>query len=176
MMGDAPNAEPVENGDSRVFRRSDLPAAAGRDFLLKEMDLLQSLFNKYEEWIFRSRTGLVLGIGALLSVELAKPQPGVAEAAVVLPIISWLIEAGIRWESWQPYVQRHYAIRHFLNDPDQDSSISLYDLKNTLMPMPPGHRAQKFRRCFLNTSMVWFYGVIWLLAFTLFDPLRFNLF
>ena len=34
------------NGDGPVFKRSELAETAGRDFLIKEMDLLQSVFNK----------------------------------------------------------------------------------------------------------------------------------
>ena len=75
------------NGDGGpVFARSELAAAAGRDFLIKEnADLLQSVFNKYEEWIFRSRTGLIIGVGALMSQLGTKNEAAAAEIALILP-------------------------------------------------------------------------------------------
>ena len=163
-------ADPApETAELPIFRRGDLPAAAGRDFLLKELDLLQSVFNKYEEWIFRSRTGLILGIGALLSVAISKENAGIAEMALALPVFSWLVEGGIRWNHWYGYIRRHYTIRDFLNNTDDDAAISLYDLQNRLMPEAAGGALAKLQSCFASGDIVVFYGVIWLLTFFAFD-------
>ncbi len=168
--GEAPPSPAADDGGGPgILRRAELPAAAGRDFLIKEMDLLQSVFNKYEEWIFRSRTGLVIGLGALMSQLGTKHEADAAIIALILPILAWLVEGGIRWEHWYGFVQRHYAIRAFLNDTDGGAAISLYDLQNQLMPLPPDYRRRKFRGCFLKGGVVGFYGVLWLLAGLAFD-------
>jgi hypothetical protein len=112
---------------------------------------------------------LIIGVGALMSQLGTKNEAAATEIVLILPVLAWLIEGGIRWEHWYAYIQRHYAIREFLNTTNSEAAISLYDLQNQLMPTGPNPRLLKFRSCFLKPGVSVFYGLTWLLGCAAFE-------
>jgi hypothetical protein len=112
-----------------MLKRSEVTDDDQRNILLKEMDILQKVFDKYDDWIFKLRAGCVTAVLALLSISFSKTQIDLRVLTAFVPLVSWLIEGMIRWDHWYGYVERYLTIGRFLNDA-RSPEIYIYDLKN----------------------------------------------
>jgi uncharacterized membrane protein YqaE (UPF0057 family) len=112
-----------------VLKRSQVTSKDQRNILLKEMEILQKVFDKYDDWIFKLRAGCITAVLALLSISFSKTQTDLRILAIFVPPVSWLLEGMIRWDHWYGYVERYLTISKFLND-SNSSPIHIYDLKN----------------------------------------------
>jgi len=117
-------AGPSERG---MLHRSQITDADEKAILLKEMDLLQKIFDKYDGWIFKLRAACLTSVPAL-SITLSAKHPELKTLAILIPFMGFFVEGMIRWDHWYGYVERYNVIRTFLNS--KDGKLYLYDLKN----------------------------------------------
>ena len=161
-MQSHPEVVPVASGD--LLHRSAIDDAYRKNILLKEMDLLQKVFDKYDGWIFKLRAGCLTAVAALVSSQIK--QPPLAKLAFVLVIMAFIVEGMIRWDHWYGYVERYNVIRKFLNGLNGDT-ICVYDLKNYRLEDRRSFRsllsAESVRSSFLKKEVIIFY--LLLLAF-----------
>lgn len=141
-----------------------------KDFLLKEMGLIQECFNKYDDWIIRVRTSLIVGLSALASL----PVIGHAKfqlctlllSGALLAVAAYCAEGMVRTELWFGYVKRKEQIEKYLNG--EESEIRLYVVKSPDKGCP-GERAG---RCWCKRDMIFFnlgalvvfFAVFWFLG------------
>jgi len=148
-----------------MLKRSQVTDKDQLTILLKEMDLLQKVFDKYDDWIFKTRGGCITAVLALISISFSKLQTDLRFLAVLLPLISWVLEGMIRWDHWYGYVQRYFTISKFLNG-NEPPDLYVYDLKNYMgekTTRPSGGRGV-IRSSFGKLEPAIFYGFILLLC------------
>ena len=101
------------------------------DFLKIEMQLLQSVFNKYDDMIFRSRNWFVTLWMGTISLGVTIRIPVIILLASFLAAFYWTLEGTIRHQYWYKYVIRYRSIRDGLNNvPVNVKDLSIYDLTN----------------------------------------------
>ena len=94
-----------------------------------EMQLLQNVFNKYDDLIFRSRNWFITLWMAIVGFALSQRLPDFVLVASCLSIIYFILEFLFRFFYFQKYIYRYRALRDHLNDPSSTAdSFSLYDL------------------------------------------------
>lgn len=83
------------------------------------MELLQDCFNKYDDWITRVRTGLIVGLSALASIPiLQRDRISICKliaAGILFVLASYIAEGITRNENWFWYVKRKEEIEKCLN-------------------------------------------------------------
>jgi len=148
----------VDSGSKNLLQRSAIDDSDKKNILLKEMDLLQKVFDKYDGWIFRLRAGCVTAVAALVSLRIQ--QPPLATLAFLLVIMAFFLEGLIRWDHWYGYVERYNVIRRFLNGLDGDS-LYIYDLKNYKAGDKRSFRSlfssESVKSCFFKKEVIVFY-------------------
>ena len=100
------------------------------EMLRVEMQLLQGTLDKYDQLIFQSRNWFITVWLGAIGLSFSIGAPDVALLAVASAGIYWLFEGLMRHQYWYKYVLRYRAIRDWLNDPDSDEALSVYDLTN----------------------------------------------
>lgn len=99
------------------------------EILKIEMTLIQGIFNKYDDLIFRNRNWFItLWIGAI-GLAFTIKDPSLSYLAVLASALYWFTEGMMRFQYWYKYVVRYRAIRQWLNE-SESQSISIYDLTN----------------------------------------------
>jgi hypothetical protein len=114
-----------------IIARSQMrPKSQERLEILKlEMGLIQGIFNKYDDLIFRNRNWFItIWLGAI-GLSFSVGDPDITYMAVLSAVLYWFLEGMMRHQYWYKYVIRYRAIREWLND-SEDDSISIYDLTN----------------------------------------------
>lgn len=110
------------------------------EILKVEMGLIQGIFNKYDDLIFRNRNWFItIWVGAI-GLAFTVNEPNLSLLAILASAIYWVTEGLMRFQYWYKYVVRYRAIRKWLNEPIS-VSISFYDLTNHY-----GERAGKWER------------------------------
>lgn len=117
------------------------------EILKVEMGLIQGIFNKYDDLIFRNRNWFItIWIGSI-GLAFTLKNPTLALLAVLASGLYWFTEGMMRYQYWYKYVVRYRAIRRWLNESETES-ISAYDLTNHF-----GRRAsvlERFRNSFFK--------------------------
>lgn len=99
------------------------------EILKIEMTLIQGIFNKYDDLIFRNRNWFItLWIGAI-GLAFTIKDSDLCYLAVLASVLYWFTEGMMRFQYWYKYVVRYRAIRQWLNQ-SESQSISFYDLTN----------------------------------------------
>lgn len=99
------------------------------DLLKTEMQLLQGIFNKYDDMIFRSRNWFITLWMATIGLGFTVRVPALFLMAGFLAVLYWVLEGTIRHQYWYKYVVRYRAVREELNKtPANVKGLSLYDL------------------------------------------------
>lgn len=99
------------------------------EILKVEMSLLQGIFNKYDDLIFRNRNWFItIWVGAI-GLAFTLENPTLSYLAVLASVLYWFTEGMMRHQYWYKYVVRYRAIREWLNESTSES-ISVYDLTN----------------------------------------------
>ena len=110
------------------------------EILKVEMSLIQGIFNKYDDLIFRNRNWFItIWVGAI-GLAFTVKAPKLSYLAVLASALYWFTEGMMRYQYWYKYVVRYRAIREWLNESESES-ISFYDLTN-----PFGRRASIWER------------------------------
>jgi hypothetical protein len=150
-----------------MLDRSQIEPNDEKAILLKEMDLLQKVFDKYDDWIFKLRAACLTSVAAL-SITYFKDYPNLRTLALLIPVMGWVVEGMIRWDHWYGYVERYNTIRNFLNS--KEGSLYIYDLKDY---RDHGRKSlcemltyERLRPSFLKPEVVIFYILV--IAFCLF--------
>lgn len=103
------------------------------DLLKVEMQLLQTVFNKYDDMMFRSRNWFITLWAATIGFSFTIKTPVVALAASGLALLYWFFEGNIRSQHWYKYVVRYRVLREALNkEPFALEDLTLYDLTHHL--------------------------------------------
>src|SRR5487761_1070688 len=113
-----------------MLARSQITDDNSKEILLKEIEILQKVFDKYNDWIFKTRAGCVTAVLALLSISFSKTQTDLRILAVFVPPVAWVLEGMIRWDHLYGYVKRYITINKFLNESDVTASIYINNLKD----------------------------------------------
>jgi hypothetical protein len=138
---------PIPPGDHQIPEHSILTQLTPErrlDVVLKEMDLLQARFDKYDDLIFRTRGWAIAGVGALLGTAITASKPEVAWLALGVAAFFFVNEVTWRWKYWYKYVKRYRFIRDVLNRCEPIEKISLYDLTHRYNRVE-GPRWEKWR-------------------------------
>lgn len=137
------------------------------DLLKTEMGLIQQVFNKYDDMIFKSRNWFVtlwmatIGLGITARVNL------VILFASGLAILYWFLEGMIRHQYWYKYVIRYRTMRDELNkNPSNVEGLSVYDLTQHHGTIRPGEW-ERFWKSFAKREPFVLYAALGLIAFFL---------
>lgn len=99
------------------------------EILKLEMSLIQGIFNKYDDLIFRNRNWFItIWVGAI-GLAFTVKDPKLSFLAVLAAVLYWFTEGMMRYQYWYKYVVRYRAVRKWLNE-SRSESISFYDLTN----------------------------------------------
>ncbi len=122
------------------------------DLLKVEMNLIQSVFNKYDDMMFKSRNWFVTLWAAAVGLAFSARINYLFLLAAALSILYWVLESLIRHQHWYKYVIRYRAVRDALNShPPDISKLSLYDLTQHLDPNRPAKwTLTRFRESFFR--------------------------
>lgn len=99
------------------------------EILLLEMNLIQGIFNKYDDLIFRNRNWFITIWAGSIGLAFSVKNPDVLLLSIVASFLYWVTEGLMRYKYWFKYVVRYRAIRKWLND-SKEENISCYDLTN----------------------------------------------
>ncbi len=120
------------------------------DLLKVEMNLIQSIFDKYDDMMFKSRNWFVTLWAAAIGLRFSTRVIYLFLLAAVLSILYWVLESLIRHQHWYKYVVRYRAIRDALNqNPSGISTMSIYDLTHHVSGDAPS-RWKRFRESFIR--------------------------
>lgn len=107
----------------------DLEPEDLKEFWKTEMQLIQGVFNKYDDMIFRSRNWFITLWLAIVGYALTQKVSQVMPFALLLPLVYWFLEGLLRYQYWYKYVVRYRAIRDHLNTNSlQNEKLSVLDL------------------------------------------------
>jgi hypothetical protein len=107
----------------------DLTPEQRLDLLKVEMHLIQAVFDKYDDMVFRSRNWFVTLWMATLGLGFTARVPAFILTAGLLAAFYWLLEGMIRHQYWYKYVVRYRAVRDELNRvPANVEGLSVFDL------------------------------------------------
>lgn len=110
------------------------------EILKVEMSLIQGIFNKYDDLIFRNRNWFItIWVGAI-GLAFTLKNPALTNLSILASALYWFTEGLMRYQYWYKYVVRYRAIRKWINE-SNSSAISVYDLTNHF-----GHRASLMER------------------------------
>jgi hypothetical protein len=99
------------------------------EILKIEMSLIQGIFNKYDDLIFRNRNWFItIWVGAI-GLAFTLKNPALTNLSLLASGLYWFTEGLMRYQYWYKYVVRYRAIREWINESDS-SAISVYDLTN----------------------------------------------
>ncbi|WP_348719678.1 hypothetical protein [uncultured Alcanivorax sp.] len=99
------------------------------EILKIEMSLIQGIFNKYDDLIFRNRNWFItIWVGAI-GLAFTLKNPTLTNLSVLASGLYWFTEGLMRYQYWYKYVVRYRAIREWINE-SYSSAISVYDLTN----------------------------------------------
>lgn len=99
------------------------------EILKIEMNLIQGIFNKYDDLIFRNRNWFITIWAGAIGLAFTIKDPRITFLGVLAAILYWFLEGMMRHQYWYKYVIRYRAIRYWLNE-SQAAPISVYDLTN----------------------------------------------
>lgn len=103
------------------------------DLLKVEMQILQTIFNKYDDMMFRSRNWFITLWAATVGLSFTIRVPTVALSSAGLALLYWFFEGNIRSQHWYKYVVRYRVLRDALNNDEISlEKVSVYDLTNHL--------------------------------------------
>ena len=99
------------------------------DLLKIEMQLIQGIFNKYDDMIVKNRNWFITLWTATIGLGITARVPAYILMGSLLAGLYWFLEGMIRHQYWYKYVVRYRAIRDELHS-DQPSfkNLSPYDL------------------------------------------------
>lgn len=143
----------------------NLDSAKHFELLKIEMDLLQGIFNKYDDLIFRNRGWLIALVTALLAGSIQLHKGSLALLATCVCGLFFLLEAVWRYSYVYKYKNRYRVLRDKLNTGQDYQKISVYDLTGlygTLLPK----RWHRLRDGTFKVEMFVFYTPIAALAAT----------
>lgn len=129
-------------------------------FLLKEMDLIQKILDKNDDWILRTRSGLILALSALFYANLNKPifaDVGLFMIAFSLFAASFALEGVIREEHWLGFVQRKEEIQDYLNGEAEKIELYVVKRKAGLGRLFSPIWRKNVRRCWVKSDTWQFY-------------------
>jgi len=142
------------------------------EILKIELSLIQSRFDKYEDWIFRGRVSFITLWLACLGLSFTIKSLVVPWLAIGLSVLYWVLEGMVRHQYWFKYVGRYRFLRDTINEPGADiSQISVYDLTNKFHRRS-SRRWHEVKPSFLKLEPTVLYGVMGALAFLLWLLLR----
>lgn len=133
-------------------------------FLIKEMEIIQKVFDKFDGWIVQIRVGVIVAVTGLVSLSMKQAAPvwwRVCLFQFILLMSSWTAKAILRWHYQHGYLMRREKIEEFLNN--QAEEIWLFDPKDK---HEPTHNSfcQKFRKTTFKPNTVLFHILIFILA------------
>lgn len=135
------------------------------EILKLEMDLIQGIFNKYDDLIFRNRNWFITLWSGAIGLAITTNQSFLALLGVVVSIIYWIMEGMMRYQYWYKYVVRYRAIRSWLNESEVDA-ISIYDLTNHYGTR--SNRIEKIRNSFIKPEPSLLFGLLFIGAVAVF--------
>ncbi len=128
--------------------------------LLKiEVQLLQGVFDKYDDMIFRSRNWFATLWMATLGIGFSAHMPRMMLLAAALAVLYWILEGLMRHQYWYKYVVRYRAIREQLNESPDVVNLSVYDLTHHY-GMPKPSERERFRRSFGKLEPIVLYATL----------------
>ncbi|PTY38706.1 hypothetical protein BGP77_11035 [Saccharospirillum sp. MSK14-1] len=110
------------------------------EILKVEMSLIQGVFDKYDDLIFRNRNWFITIWAGAIGLAFTVKDPRITYLAVLAAGLYWSLEGMMRHQYWYKYVIRYRSIREWLNNSEEEE-ISIYDLTNHY-----GKRAEKWER------------------------------
>ena len=128
--------------------------------ILKEMELLQGRFDKYDQLINSNRNIFKVLFLTILAYSIEREQPLWCLAISVIAIIFYFFEIIWRVKYWHKYVNRYRYIRHSLNFEKSIENLSLYDLTNHYGPNPS--KFKMLLSCLKNYEAIIFF-CFWIL-------------
>lgn len=134
------------------------------DLIRQEMGLLQNVFDKYDDLIFRNRnffvTLWIAGIAASATIKI----PALSLCAALLALAYWFLEGMLRYNYMFKYVMRYRTIRDAINaDCPPFAEISVFDLTNYYIGS--NRRSwRKVRQSFLKSEPLLLYGLMGAIA------------
>lgn len=136
------------------------------ELLSNEMELLQGIFNKYDQMIVTSRNWLITMWMAAIGIALTTSSPILFYVAPILCVLYWAQEGLIRYKYWFKYVQRYRLIRSRFNNEDGHGveSLPVYDLTDNYGVCKQVRVVRKFRICFFRIEPTLFYLVLAILS------------
>lgn len=145
------------------MERHELTDPTYQQFVLKEMDVIQRVLDKHDDWLVKARAGMLAAVGALIYWSLDKSAPVVAaltQLELILVGVSYLGEALIRWDHWSGYVNRRHEIETFLNS--SGGRLRLYDPKGK--HSIPSSRWDRICMCWFKRETALFHFAVFLLV------------
>lgn len=99
------------------------------EILKVEMSLIQGIFNKYDDLIFRNRNWFITVWAGAIGLAFTLSAPALTYMSLLASVLYWFTEGLMRFQYWYKYVVRYRAIREWLNRSESEE-ISVYDLTN----------------------------------------------
>lgn len=145
---------------------SELTADQRFEILMIEMQLIQGVFNKYDNMIFSSRNWFVTVWTGTIGLGLTANLPTLIPMAALLAVLYWVLEGLMRHQYWHKYVIRYRAIRTALNaTPPRLEQLSTYDLTHHFGNHPSEWR--RLQKSFLKTEPLVLYSALAVAALVL---------
>jgi hypothetical protein len=104
--------------------------STSRAEVLKEMEVLQSRLDKYDDLIFRNRGWMVTLVIALVGVAIQYKQTQFAYLAAAISGFFYLVETIWRFTYMEKYISRYRFLRDCLRSEKLPACYSSFDLAN----------------------------------------------
>jgi hypothetical protein len=139
------------------IRASDIQQSK-KEFLLKEIDIIQKVLDKIDGWIVQIRIGIVTGLAACVTFRFTQHVNISPWALISLVAVSWIGEAFLRVLYQDGYLKRRQGIECFLEG--RLTELNLFDPKGDHMPGIDRGICGTIRRRVFNLNTIVFHIII----------------
>ena len=130
------------------------------EYLKLEIELLQTRFDKFDDFSFRNRNWFLTIWSGLITVTFIAKIEFLPYIAIIICFLYWSSEGLIRYKYWYRFVPKYRLIRDLLNTDSSDiNSIDLLDLTcSNDQNIVKKYTKNKFRNSFFRIELVILYG------------------
>ncbi len=126
----------------RIIDKIDIDTQVVLPILLKELDHIQGIVGRFDNFFFLMKQVCLGGISAIVVVYLTKPFNGLGWL-LALPLLFYIFEYFFRYSYWSGYILRILEIEAFLNNGVKN--IGLYRLRYSRPIWLRAKKSFKFR-------------------------------
>jgi len=129
-----------------------------KEFLLKEIGIIQKMLDKIDGWIVQIRIGIVTGLAACVTFRFTQHVNVSPWALISLLAVSWIGEAFLRVRYQDGYLRRRQRIECFLEGGIRE--LNLFDPKGDHTPGIDRSTCRTIKRRVFNLNTILFHVII----------------